>query len=444
MANSAITLNSVLASSRFAVISRPVGLRLARGVAWTALGSSVAQGGSLLCAVIVARLVGKGLYGQYAFILSTAIAITSVAGLGLGFTATKYVSQYRLSDTGKAGRILGLSSSTAVLTAGSFAVAMALFAPSLISGNVRSELVAWGLRWSAIYVYFTAVNAYQVGAMAGFEAFGAVAAINGCAGAAIVVLTWCLAAGAGFKGAVLAQGAGAAVLWTLYHFALRKQCRKHGIAVSCRGAWRERAVLFHFSLPSAACGIVAAFAVWFGNTTVVGTRGYAELAVFSAVYNLRPIVLFVPALVGRVTLPLLNSLLADGQGRAYRRTLRASVVFNGAIALGLAVCLFAGGTPVLRLFGKDFAGAPGLFAMVLGSAVLEVIASCLFQSLFTSGRIWRNLAINCVWAGVLAGSAKIAAGYGAAGLAFSYLMASGASVSLYGLAASAQCRTGRR
>ena len=323
------------------------------------LGSIVAQGGSLLCAVIVARILGKGPYGQYAFILSTAIAITSVAGLGLGFTATKYVSQYRVSDPGKAGRILGLSSSTAALTAGSFALGMAVFAPSLISGQVRSELVASGVRWSSIYVYFTAVNAYQVGAMAGFEAFGAIAAISGCGGAAIVVLTWRLAAGAGFPGAVLAQGAGAAILWTLYHFALRRQCREHGIAVSCRGAWRERAMLLQFSLPSAACGIVAALAVWFGNATIVGIRGYAELAVFSAVYNLRPVVLFVPALIGRVTLPLLNNLLAAGQGsrtgarfgRALRSTERSPSAWRQACSSVGRVCC--------GLFGKDFAGTPG-------------------------------------------------------------------------------------
>ena len=47
---------------------------------------------------MVARILGKGAFGQFALILSTAIAITSVAGLGLGVTATKYVSEYRTAD----------------------------------------------------------------------------------------------------------------------------------------------------------------------------------------------------------------------------------------------------------------------------------------------------------------------------------------------------------
>ena len=84
----------------------------------------------------------------------------------------------------------------------------------------------------------------------------------------------------------------------------------------------------------------------------------------------------------------------------------------------LAACLFLGGPKALRLFGRDFAATPGLLAMVLGSVVLEVIASTLFQALFTSGRIWRNLAINSVWAGVLIACVTVASVRGVPGLHF--------------------------
>ena len=47
-----------------------------------------------------------------------------------------------------------------------------------------------------------------------------------------------------------------------------------------RDAWQERAVLVRFSIPSAACGIVAAVAMWFCNSTLVTVKGYAELADF--------------------------------------------------------------------------------------------------------------------------------------------------------------------
>ena len=105
----------------------------------------------------------------------------------------------------------------------------------------------------------------------------------------------------------------------------------------------------------------------------------------------------------------------------------------------LAVFMLLGGPAVLRLFGRSFTGSFCLFAMVLGSAVLEVVGGTLFQALFTSGRIWRNFAISAVWATVLIACTGVAPRFGAEGLAFAYLMASCASVSLYGLVAVRQC-----
>lgn len=407
------------------------------------MGSVAAQGGSLLCAVLVARILGKAVYGQFALILSTAVAITSVGGLGLGYTATKYVSEYRSSDPGKVGRILGLSSATAILTAALFALGIAVFASSLVPGEGGNAPVIQGLQWIAIYVFFTTVNGCQVGAMAGFEAFGTVATISAVYGAATVALTGILSVGYGLRGAVAAQGCAAFLLWLLYRNALRRECRRRGIAVSYGNGWQERGVFVHFSIPSAACGIVAATAVWICNSTLVRVSGYAELAVFTAVYSLRSVVIFIPSLIGRVTMPLLNNLSAGGHWTAYRRTFWGTVALNGGIALVLAMCLFLGGPQALRVFGKDFAATPVLFAMVLGAVVLEAVASTLFQALFTAGRIWRNLGVNAVWAGVLILCVTLAAEFGAAGVAFSYLMASAASLLLYASAAVKQCGEGR-
>src|SRR5579872_1595503 len=69
--------------------------RLLHGISWTLLGGVVAQGTVLLNSVILARVLGRQLYGQFAMIQSTTVALTCLAGMGLGITATKYVSGYR-------------------------------------------------------------------------------------------------------------------------------------------------------------------------------------------------------------------------------------------------------------------------------------------------------------------------------------------------------------
>jgi O-antigen/teichoic acid export membrane protein len=399
------------------------------GVAWNAFGSIVAQGGSFLSSVLLARLIGKQSFGQFAMIQSTVIALTGLAALGLGITATKYVSQYRTTNPEKAGRILGLSSIVAVVAAFCFCAGLVLFAPSLATD---SSLVA-DLRLSAIYVFFITLNGYQVGALVGLEAFKRIASISMVSGPAIVLLTWTLASQYGIRGAVLAQGGCAFILWLLYQIALSVEGRATNITVRYRAVWKERAALIRFSVPATISGIIGSSAIWWCNTILVRASGYAELGIFTAANNLRLIVVFLPVLIARVTSPMLNNLLVSGDIVEYRRTFRGAIAVNGGIALLLAVLLWGANKQLLHLFGKDFVGSSALVVLLLGSVVVEVVACNLYQALFTSQSIWWQVAIITVWAAVLVGASTFAVPrYGAAGLAFSYLLAWCCSGALYG------------
>jgi O-antigen/teichoic acid export membrane protein len=403
-----------------------MGTRLVRGIGWNALGSAGAQGGSFLSAMIAARVLGKEAFGQFAMIQSTVVALSGLAGLGLGITATKYVSEYRSTDPKRLGRILGLSSTVAMIAALCFSAGLTGAAGWL------SPALAPGFRLAAVYVLFMTANAYQIGALAGFEAFHSVARIGLIYGVTNVTLTWLLASWFGLPGAVLAQGGAGITLWTLYQAALRSECRKARIKVRYVAGWSERGVLFRFSIPAAACGMVASLGVWGSNAILARNAGFGELAIFSAAATLRSMVLFLPALIMRVTTPMLNHMSANRDPAGYRRTFWRGVALNGLIGSILAVLFFLKGARILHLFGKEFTAPNLLIGLLLASAVLEVLATNLFQALFTAGKLWRNLGIVSVWAATIAICAALATrSHGAAGLAFAYLAAWTVSGSLY-------------
>ena len=207
--------------------------RLRRGIGWNAVGSVVGQGTSVLACVALARILGKESYGQFTFVQSTVVALTNFANLGLGVTATKYVSQYWNTQPEKTGRILGLSSLFALLSASCFSVALLLLAPALIH---EAALVP-KLRLSALYAFFIAMNGYQVGALVGLEAFRSMARITAMNGLAVLLLTWKLTVWFGFRGAVIAQGIGAFLLWVQYQIALRRESRAIGVFVRFEAAF---------------------------------------------------------------------------------------------------------------------------------------------------------------------------------------------------------------
>jgi O-antigen/teichoic acid export membrane protein len=402
--------------------------RAARGVVWNTLGSVAAQGGSFLGSVVIARVIGKQLFGQYSLVQSTAVALTWLSSLGLGVTATKYVSEYRHTQPEKAGRILGLSSAVAVLTSLCSAAALIIFA-SLV---LPDPTLIPELRLSAIYVFFITLNGYQIGAMAGLEAFRSMATINLFYGPAFLLSTWLLASRFGFRGAILTQGLGAFLLWASYQFALRSDCAAANIAIRYKGAWRERAALIHFSIPATLSGISGSIAIWWCNLELAKHSGYSELAVFAAANNLRLMVMFLPALIARVTAPVLNNLLVGGDLTAYRRTFWEALALNTAIAVGLSAILAIFGKNILRLFGKDFAGSTSFILIFLGAVIIEVLASNLYQAIFSSGSLWAQACINAIWTVVLIGCSAVAIPrFGAAGLAASYLAAWCGSTVLY-------------
>ncbi len=412
--------------------------RLARSVGWSVIGSGFAQGGSFISSLVLARILGKESFGQFALIQSTVTAVTCVASLGLGLTATKYISEYRASQPEKIGRLLGFSSMLVVLTGLFFSIALVACAPMLAVRADHAGL-ATGFRLSAIYVFFQTLTGYQLGILAGFEAFRSIGRIGIACGLVSPLLSWWGALKYGIPGAVIAQCAGATLLWSLYEVAVRAACREKGIVVQLRGAWEQRSILTQVSVPAAACGMVWSLAAWGSNNILVKTCGYGELAIFTAVYNLRSVVMFFPSLIFRVAAPRLNYMFAVGDLTGYIRAFWRTVGMNAVLAIFWAALAFLGGHLFVGLFGKQFAGSNSLLGLFLGSVVIEVTAGNLYMALIASCRFWWNLVIISLWALVLlAASALAAPRYGATGLAIAYLAAWSLAATFYAASARKQ------
>lgn len=390
------------------------------------------QGGTLLTSVVLARVLGKHEFGRFAMIQSTVVALTALAGLGLGITATKYVSQYRKTEPERAARVMGLSSAIALAAAICFSGALLLFAPLIATRGLSPG----DLRLSVMYVFFTTLNGYQVGALAGMEAFQRIARISILYAPATLGLHWTLARWFELRGAIAAQGVSALLLWMLYQLALAAEGRSCGIAIRYRGAWRERDALVRFSLPAIVSGIGGSLAIWWCNTLLVKAGGYNALGMFTAACTLRALVVCLPALNARVISPLLNNLLATGDVAGYRRTFWGATICHGGLALLLALALSAAGPELLHVFGRDFVGPRAVVTFLLAAGVTEVVATNLYQTLFASRSFWWQVAVQVAWVGVLVSlSLATIPGHGPAGLAFAYLVAWCVSAVLYGLLA---------
>src|SRR5437762_9133959 len=89
--------------------------RLIKGSVWMVCASAVAQGAPVLAGIVIARLFGKEHFGLLGMVQSTAGMLGTVAGVGFGIAATKYVAELRSREPYRAGQIATLTAAMAAL-----------------------------------------------------------------------------------------------------------------------------------------------------------------------------------------------------------------------------------------------------------------------------------------------------------------------------------------
>ena len=363
--------------------------RLMKGSIFSFAGAASARVMNVITAVIVARVLGQQGFGAYGIIQGTVVAVSALAGMGLGATATKYVAELREKDPARARAISALADMVAFVSSTLFAVLLWAAAPWLAAQTLADAGMADPLRIGAVAVGFTAYGAAQTGVLMGFERFdlvaltglfGAVAAIPLCGGGAYLF---------GIRGAVWGLS-GAAGITCIVNLVLVRRCAKDAAVPSgYRGLLREWPILFRFSIPSVLCNVLVTATAWIVNAMIVNSQnGYAEMGIFSAALQWRNAALFLPSAVTTVALPILANIGGDGVHRKRTGVIRVSFLLSGGIALLTTIGIAAAAPWLMAAYGKSFsAGIPTLI-LLLVSGVLIAVNNVVGAELASRDRVW--------------------------------------------------------
>ena len=411
----------------------PIIRRVALGAFWTAAGTSISRGLALLSAIVMARLLGKEGFGTVAIVQSTILMFQTVSALGVNYTAAKHVAEFRDTDRLRAARIMGFVSVLSWSMASVLAVSMFFFAPELADSLLNAPQLASALRIGAVAVFFGAIGGVQVSSLAGFEAFSTAAVMTSAAGSVSFLF---ILAGVrwGVHGVLWGIASGTAMSVAISRWALGRVAARAGIRLSYKGWYSEVGVLKAFGVPALMLAVVTMPPYWFSNVLVARQPGgLAEMGVFSAVYQWRTMLFFIPAVLNSVMVPLLSNLRAKDDHSGYRKALVLNALLSaGPVLIGtIAVWLFT--TPILRAYGPEFVNSSAKTALhvIVISALPAAVASVVSQALTSLGRMWHFFLLNLVWGAVLmVCTGALAPGYGAVGLAWAHLIAGLAQMAL--------------
>ncbi len=396
----------------------PIGYRLAKGVFWSLAGAVISRGLMLCAMVLVARILGKTVYGELGMIQSTVNLFGVFAGFGLGITATKHVAEFRENDPERAGRVIALAWVVAAVTGGLIALGFLILAPWLAEHTINAPHLAGPLRIGALMLFLSALNGIQTGALSGFEAFKAIARVNLLVGLISFPLLLVGAYVGGLNGTVWALAASMAVNAALNQVAIREQARHYGISLALQNFGRELPILWKFSLPAVASGVMVSPVNWICEALLVNQEGgYGEMGIYNAANQWFNILLFPAGILGNVVLPVLSEQLGGKNTTQSLKVLVLAIKVNLLIVAPLAVGGSLTSPYIMKVYGESFSGGWPTLVVALATSALLAVQMPVGQVIAASARLWMGMLMNVGWAICFLGLSWLLIGYGALGIA---------------------------
>ena len=361
--------------------------RFLRGLSWNLVGTVFNQGSTFVVNIVLARIWGLPLFGEYALVLSTVTAVTAVAQLATGLTATRYVAEYRTTNPARAGRVLALCARVSTV-AGIISSAALIVTSPWLSGAFGQPQLAFAVVIAAVSVAPNVMSGFMTGALAGLERYptiGRVGIVSGLLyGTTAVLGGWF----GGLQGALVGVASSAIVQMLLLRRALTAEtARQHVVQTS--GDFTERRILHTFAIPAALNGLLYLPAVWAINAWLMRRAdGYNQVALLAAAGTFRTFALFVPSILNNVGMSLLNNQRGANDEHQYRRVYWTNVVAGGVLVTSASAAMATMGPWLLGLFGRDFAAGYTIMLTLLVAATMETLTHATLHALRTQERVW--------------------------------------------------------
>lgn len=398
--------------------------RLFHGVSWTTLGNVTASAATLLSSVFLARLFGPQAFGEFGLIQNTLAIFALLVGPALGYTATKYVAEFRLSDPHRLARILRMVTIVTYSMAVLGAAGILLGAGPIAGLLLKNPSLANGLRIAAFALLFSSINSLQAGALAGFEAFRTVAVANVGRGLVTLPGLWLGGRAFGPAGAVAGLTLSWAVACVISAVGLRRVRKRFNLARSAPGFWGEVPLLFSFSLPGWVTGLCVGASNWVGIVIVARqSSGMVQTGLLNAANQLGLILMFLPQIINQAALPILAERIGARDAEGVRTVFRRLVKVNLLATLPPALLLSVLSPFIMAWFGAHFVvGWPVMVVTVL-AIPLYAVANAGLGLLTAQGRMWTSLAVYAPYPFIFIGVNLILVSQGAMACALARFLA---------------------
>ena len=359
------------------------GSKLFKDSIWSLIGSTIGRGLSLVAGIIVARFLGKEIYGEYGVIKTTLIYIEIFSTFGLGYTATKFIAEYLQKDRSKVKDVCKAALRITMVTSGTMALFLFLFSKQ-VAVFIDAPHLSSALKISALGIIVNAINIAQSGILSGFAEFKTIARNTSISGVVTFVLTVALTYFFDLDGAVWALVLSYGAQCLINNVSVRKILSAYsGSETSDRQLYKN---LLSFSFPIALQESLYSITNWLVSLLLIKLSGYGELGLYSAAGQWAAIISFIPGILRNVTLSHLSS--SGDEISSHNKTMNAMLLTNflSTSLMFAFVAIFAGF--ICSFYGETFGGLKAVLLLCTVNAIVTSVANVYTQEYMALSRNW--------------------------------------------------------
>lgn len=348
---------------------------------WSILGNGLGNALSLLAGIIIARFLGKDLYGEYGMVKTTMFYIAAFSTFGLGYTSTKFIADSLATNSKDTKGIID-ASMMITWTVSCFMCIFLFVFSSQLANYINTPQLSLAFKYLGIILISKAVSTTQTGILAGYKAFKELGINNIIFGIFLFLSSIVLTYYYSITGALLSLLISQIILCILNERVIRKQ----HLIYQKKSIKRYTKKLLTFSFPVALQELSYTICNWGSMLLITKFATIGEVGIYSAATQWGAIILFIPSLLQNVILSYLSN--PNTKDLEHNKMIWRMIFINFTCTFipFLFVYIFSGW--IITFYGPSFVGLKAVMNVYAFSTVFMALGNVFQANLLAKGVNW--------------------------------------------------------
>lgn len=356
---------------------------------WSLTGNVFGKGLALFAGILVARFLGKDVYGEFGILRNTIFTIGVFSTFGLGYTATKYIADFQNNNPSKIRSVINNANIITLGFSVSMAVLLFCFANFISRHWLEAPHLNTPLRIFSVLVIFNAITTTQIGILSGFKKFKQIARINIIIGVITFILSIAFTYLYSLIGALIALLIAQIINCILnYRIVQNAVGNLESEKASDYNLLKE---MIRFSTPIALQEFLYCFSSWIFMYLLMKFSTYGEVGLYSVAMQWSGVILFIPGVLRNVTLAYLSGTI--NQVNNHNKVFNIMIVVSIIATLFPTVIVYIFSDYIVNFYGESFKDLNAVLNISVFTTLFHAMANIYAQEYTAKNMNWIMLII---------------------------------------------------